>query len=150
MRADASIGDQVRFAANPFLGRTSSFNATVTLRPFVRLPGFQSQVTVNTTRFTNPRTDTLDFDVKILRALTIYQFTPRLLLRNILEVNTLNGTIGLNLLATYRVNAGTVFFIGYDDRYRQGDEIDQTIFSNSDYQRTNRAVFAKLQYLYRH
>ena len=65
------------------------------------------------------------FDVKIYYAQTTYQFTDRLLIRNILEHNSLRGTIGVNLLATYRVNAGTVFFIGYDDRFRQGDQIGQ-------------------------
>jgi hypothetical protein len=90
-----------------------------------------------------------DFDVKILRALTTYQFTERLLIRNILETNTLNKTFGVNLLGTYRVNAGTVFFVGYDDRYREGTQINSRIFTTDEYQRTNRALFAKLQYLYR-
>ena len=89
------------------------------------------------------------FDVKIYYAQTTYQFTDRLLIRNILEHNSLRGTIGVNLLATYRVNAGTVFFIGYDDRFRQGDQIDSALFASTDYERTNRAVFLKLQYLYR-
>jgi hypothetical protein len=147
VRADANFGDQIRFVAQPFLGHTSRFNATVTLRPSSR---FQSHVTLNATRFTGPGAGTQDFDVKIIRALTTYQFTPRLLLRNILEANTLNKTVGVNLLATYRVNSGTVFFVGYDDRYRQGDQIDEEVFATAAYQRTNRAVFAKLQYLYRY
>jgi len=147
VRADTNFGDEIRFIPNPYLGRTVAFNATVTLRPGTR---FQSQITLNTTRFTDVRTDRLDFDVKIVRALTTYQFTERLLVRNILETNTLNGTVGVNLLATYRVNAGTVFFVGYDDRYRRGERLNPQLFDTTDYQRTNRAVFAKLQYLYRY
>lgn len=144
--ADTNFGDEIRFIANPYLGHTLVFNATVTMRPSSR---FQSQVTVNTTHFTDVRTDRVDFDVKIFRALTTYQFTKRLLIRNILEANTLNRTVGVNLLGTYRVNAGTVFFGGYDDRYRQGDHLNPVLFPTPDYQRTNRALFAKLQYLYR-
>ena len=68
------------------------------------------------------------FDVKIFRALSTYQFTDRLLFRNIMEFNTFARTVGTNLLLTYRVNSGTVFFIGYDDRYQQGN----LIFDDTD------------------
>ena len=46
--------------------------------------------------------------------MTTYQLTDRLLVRNISEYNMFDRTFGLNLLLTYRVNAGTVFYIGYD------------------------------------
>ena len=55
------------------------------------------------------------FDVKIFRAQSSYQFTDRLVLRNISEYNTYDKTLDLNFLAAYRVNSGTVFYIGYDD-----------------------------------
>ena len=60
------------------------------------------------------------FDVKIYRAQSTYQFTDRFLLRNIMEYNTFSRKVGANVLFTYRVNSGTVFFIGYDARYQQG------------------------------
>ena len=53
--------------------------------------------------------------VSCFRALSTYQFTERFLFRNISEYNTFDKTLGLNFLFTYRVNAGTVFYIGYDD-----------------------------------
>ena len=139
-------GDEIRFVADPFLGRTTGFRASSTLRPFPRL---QTQISLTTSRFTDVRTGTKVFDVKILDARTTYQFTERLLVRHILEHNTLNRTLGLNLLATYRVNAGTVFFLGYDDRFRQGSPIAVLPSPTSEYNRTNRAVFTKLQYLFR-
>jgi len=144
--ADGSFGDEIRFVENPFVGRTSVLNAAVTLRPMSRL---QSELRLNTTNFRDVRTGTTAFDVKILDVRTTYQLTPRLLVRNILAANTLNGTFGANLLVTYRVNAGTVFFAGYDDRYRHGDRINDSLFPTADYQRTNQAVFTKLQYLFR-
>jgi hypothetical protein len=147
LRADASFGDEIRFITTPYLGRTAVFNATVTLRPTAR---FQSLVTVQTTRFTDVRVNRTDFDVKIVRALSTYQFTPRLLIRNIAEFNTLNKTYGLNILGTYRVNAGTAVLVGYDDRYRQGPQLNPRLFETAEYQRTNRALFAKVQYLYRY
>ena len=144
-------GDQVRFSDAPFLGRGSSGNLFVSLRPISRL---QSSVNVTTSRLIDPLDQTEVFDVKIFRASTTYQFTDRLLLRNIMEHNTFSGTLGVNLLVTYRVNSGTVFYIGYDDRYRQGDLIfdddDEPLFLTTDFERTNRAFFMKIAYLFRY
>ena len=97
------------------------------------------------------------FDVKILRTLNTYQFTDRLLFRNIAEYNSFDRKINLNVLFTYRVNAGTVFYIG-DDRYQQadrierdtnGDGLDDRFFFSTDLS-TNPAIFTKLQYLFRY
>ena len=40
------------------------------------------------------RTDTEVFDIKLLRTRTTYQFTDRLLLRNIMEYDTFQKTLG--------------------------------------------------------
>ena len=143
-------GDQVRFSSSPFVGRGSSGNMFMALRPFSRL---QASLSVNTSRLIDPLDQTEVFDVKIFRTQTTYQFSDRLLLRNIMEYNTFSGTLGANLLVTYRVNSGTVFFIGYDDRYQQGDLIfddDEPLFFTTDFERTNRAFFMKLSYLFRY
>ena len=151
-------GDQIFFdPANPYLGHQTRLNGFISLRPIPRL---QSQININTSHFTDPRNGGQEvFDVKIFRALTTYQFTDRLLLRNISEYNSSDKTLGLNFLFTYRVNAGTVFYVGYDDRYRQGDRIDgeldgdgmaERLFQSTDLQRTNKAIFMKFQYLFRY
>lgn len=140
-------GDQIRFIDNPFLGADRLLNLVLTVRPFSRL---QSEISLNTSRFTDVRTDTEVFDVKIFRTRTTYQFTDRLLLRNIVEYDTFEKTLGGNVLASYRVNAGTVFFVGYDDHFRQGTRIDEQLFPTTAMLRTNRAVFTKLQYLFRY
>ena len=152
-----SRGDEVFYdPANPFLGYQTSLRSFISLRPFARL---QADVNINTRRFTDTRNGGAQvFDVKIYRALTTYQFTERFLLRNIAEYNTLEKTLGLNLLLTYRVNAGTVFYVGYDDHYQQADLIERDrdgdgfpdfLFTTTDHRRTNRALFLKLQYLFR-
>ena len=140
-------GKQIRFVDNPFLGRMFDYNFSLTLLPTSRL---NARFSLDTARFTDTRTDELAFDVKILRAYTTYQFTDRLLARNILEHNTGNGKVGINLLFTYRVNAGTVFYIGYDDRLQEGIYLDRERFYNRDLQRQQRAFFTKLQYLFRY
>ena len=152
-------GDQVRVDPdNPYLGREQGISASVNLRPLSRL---RSAINVTTNRFTNPGLGGVEvFDVRIFRALTTYQFTARLLFRNISEYDTLDGTLDLNFLLTYRVNAGTVFYAGYDDHYRQADRIEfdpadwddagRRRFRDPGRRRTNRAVFLKLQYLFRY
>ena len=152
------FGDEVRYTDNPFLGRGSSGSFFATVRPLSR---FQSEINLSTSDFIDPRNgEELVFDIKILRALSTYQLTDRFLLRNIIEYNTFDKTIGQNWLFTYRVNAGTVFYIGYDDHYRQADQIfddfdgdgidDQLFPMTTTYQQTNRAIFTKFQYLFRY
>lgn len=139
-------GDEIRFTVNPYLGRNTIYGVTATIRPFSRL---QSVINVDTTNFVDVRSDTQVFNVKIFRAQTTYQFTPRLLLRNIMERNTFDQTLGANLLVTYRVNSGTAFYVGYDDHYAQGNIINPQVFAGSEFRRTNRAFFTKVQYLFR-
>ena len=147
MTATMNGGDQIRFVTDPFLGSTLAWDVAVSLRPVPRL---QSDFSVASSRFRDPRERRQEFDVRILRSSSTYQFTERLLVRNITEHNTLDKTIGQNLLLTYRVNAGTVFFLGFDTRYRHGDQINASVFPPDTYMRTNRAVFTKLQYLFRY
>ena len=154
-----SHGDQVRYAgADSFLGTGGRGSIFMSLRPFSRL---QSQINVSTSNLVDPVADVEVFDVRIYRALTTFQFTDRLLLRNILEYNTFSRTVGANVLFTYRINSGTVFFIGYDDRYQQGDLIAgvdgytpahlfNPVFRTTDLLRTNRAFFTKISYLFRY
>ena len=59
-------------------------------------------------------------------------------------------TLGNNVLLTYRVNAGTVAFLGYDDRYQRGTRIDNMLFPTTALRRTNHAFFAKMSYLFRY
>ena len=160
LRGGFSWGDAIYFdTANPFLGYERGLNLFGVLRLGSR---FASGIGVNTSRFTD-RLNLFDselnegevgadgeiFDVKIFRAQSSYQFTDRLVFRNISEYNTHDKTLDLNFLAAYRVNSGTVFYIGYDDHYRQGDQIDDELFPTGKLRQTNRAIFTKFQYLFR-
>ena len=140
-------GDQIRYGDDPFLGRSVNTTVFVNLRPTSRL---SADLNLITSRLHDPRTEALVFDVKILRTFTTYQFTSRLAVRNIMEYNSLNRTLGANILFTYRVNAGTVFFVGYDDHYQQGDLLDAVRFPTTALRQTNRAFFTKLSYLFRY
>ena len=129
------------------LGESTTGNFLISGRPSSR---WRSDLTGIFSRLVDPTAAAEVVDVKIFRTRTTYQFTDRLLLRYILEHNTFGRTLGNNLLMTYRINAGTVAFLGYDDRYRQGRRIDELLFPTAALQRTNRAVFGKLSYLFRY
>ena len=129
------------------LGESTTGNFLISGRPSSR---WRSDLTGIFSRLVDPAAAFEVVDVRIFRTRTTYQFTDRLLLRYILEHNTFSRTLGNNLLMTYRINAGTVAFLGYDDRYRQGRRIDELLFPTAALQRTNRAVFGKLSYLFRY
>jgi hypothetical protein len=141
------LGDQIRFSDSPFLGRSVTGTAFANLRPMSRL---SADLTLITSRLRDPRDDSLVFDVRILRTFTTYQFTRRLSVRNITEYNSSSRTLEANVLFAYRVNAGTVFFLGYDDNYQQADLIDPLRFPYTSLKQTNRAFFTKLSYLFRY
>ncbi len=141
-------GDGVLYdEVNPYVGRSKLGNINVRLQATSRL---RADLTAVLSDFVNPLDNTEVFDVKIFRSRTTYQFTDRLLLRHIMEHNTQDGTLGNNILMTYRINAGTVVFLGYDDRFQQGNQIEDAMMPTMDLQRTNRAFFGKLSYLFRY
>lgn len=61
------------------------------------------------------------------RRIPVLPDAERLLLRNIGEHNTFDTTLSLNFLVTYRVNAGTVFYVGYDDHHQQVDLVERDL-----------------------
>ena len=142
---DFNGGDGIYFGDDPFLGRSAGGRLAVYVRPGTRLRG---DLEILSSRFVDPL-DVTVFDVKIFRTRAYYQFSNRLMLRHILEHNTLRGTLGNNLLLTYRINAGTVAFLGYDDRFLRGSQLDAALFPTRQFERTNRAVFTKVSYLFR-
>lgn len=154
--ANFSIGDQIYYLA-PSLGHQVNWSVNSTLRPLDRL---QTRLSLNSRRLTDPLNGDAElFDVTIVRGTTNVQFTERLGMRNITEWNTQDETFDINVLFNYRINAGTVFFLGYDDHYRQadliegdidGDGLQEQLFFTEGLRRTNRAIFIKLQYLLRY
>ena len=141
-------GDGILYDSDsPYLGWSTVGNVNFRFQPTSRL---RTEFTMVSSDFVEPISQTDIFNVKIFRTRTTYQFTDRLLARYIMEHNTAAATLGNNVLFTYRVNAGTVIFLGYDDRYRQGMLIDSLLFPTTELLRTNRAFFGKISYLFRY
>ena len=152
--ASVRVGDEIRYITDPVLGHQIAWSANASVRPTSSL---SARLSLSTTQLKVGGVEV--FDVKILRATTTYQLTEKLGFRNISEFDSEKKKLDFNLLATYRVDAGTVFFLGYDDHYQQadliqgdlqGNGINEQLFSRGNLQRTNRAMFVKLQYLLRY
>ena len=142
---DFNGGDGIYFSDDPFLGRSAGGRLAVFVRPGTRL---RADLQILFSRLVDPLGATV-FDVKIFRSRAYYQFSNRLMLRHIMEHNTLRGALGNNVLLTYRINAGTAAFLGYDDRFLRGSQLDAMRFPTRQFERTNRAVFTKVSYLFR-
>ncbi len=141
-------GDGILYADDPYLGRSTIGNVNFRFQPTTRL---RTEFTMVSSDFVNPAGGADVFNVRIFRTRTTYQFTDRLLARHIAEHNTQSVTVGNNVLLTYRINAGTVVFLGYDDRFQRGSRIDDGLtFPTTALLRTNRAFFGKLSYLFRY
>ena len=154
--ANFSTGDEI-FFLGPFLGHQVGWGINGTVRP---LDWLASRLSFERRRLTDPGNgDAEIFDVHILRATTNIQFTDRLGMRNISELNSQGKTFDFNVLFNYRVNAGTVIYLGYDDHFQQadliegdrdGDGFEEQLFFTTGQRRTSRAIFIKLQYLLRY
>ena len=143
-----NVGDGIFYDEHsPYRGRLTSANFLLSGRPTSR---WRTELTGAYSKFFDPLAGAEVYKVQIYRFRSTYQFTTRLLVRYIAEHNTLAGTLGNNLLFTYRINAGTVAFLGYDDRFRQGRLLDELRFPHDRFERTNRAVFGKISYLFRY
>ncbi len=152
--ANVRVGDQILYTLDPELGYQVAWSVNANVRPTSSL---STRLNLSTTRLTVDGIE--EFDVKILRATTTYQVTEKFGIRNITEFDSLNKKLDFNLLGTYRINAGTVFYLGYDDHYRRanliegdpnGSGIEEQLFFTGNLRRTNRAIFIKLQYLLRY
>lgn len=153
-----STGDEIRRVSSPFLGEQHNWGLSAALKPIPRLA---YSLGISSSRFTDPRNNDAEvFDIKILRGSGTLQVTDRLAVRNITEYNTsrIAGSgkaFVFNWLFTYRINAGTVAYAGYDDRYQQANLITSgghPVFNadNESRQPTNRLFFVKFQYLFRY
>jgi hypothetical protein len=139
-------GDGIRYSSEPFLGRATGGNVNVTLRPRSWL---ETSASVNRSRLVDPRSDTRVFDVTTYRWNTQVQFSGRMQLRPIFEYDNFSGKLGANVLLTYRINSGTVAYLGLDDRRQKGINLNPELFPTTAFRRTNRSLFMKVSYLFR-
>jgi hypothetical protein len=148
-------------AADPFLGRATKADVTVTMHPTSRLRIEQTYIRSTLDTYEDAARV---FDDRLLRVKLNYQFNRQLSLRAILDHASLVADPALarladerkwtpDVLLTYLVHPGTALYVGYTDRY------ENLAFSEGPVPvlgRTARAdtsvarqLFVKLGYLWR-
>ncbi len=138
---EAEWGDGIEYTNTPVVGRSRRAEADVTFRPSARV---ETSFSLEASRLIDRRTGVSLVAQTIYRLEAGYRFSDRLFLRTILERDTGVSRAGANVLLTYRVNAGTVAFLGYDDRFAAADPP-----SPRRLRVTNRAIFTKVSFLWR-
>jgi hypothetical protein len=131
------FGNFIYRSSNPLVGSGHDLSATIQLRPTSQLDISFSYTRAN---LKNKETNELFYDGNIYRAVGIYQFTPEVLFRTILQYNTFDKSFQLYPLFSYKLNAFTTFFAGVTSNYMNYE--GEYGFKNTDQQ-----YFIKIQYL---
>lgn len=135
----AQIGDTINYdTGDPFLGWGATIGIGVNFKPSARL-----QLGVDYAKETFWRTQGGErlWDYNVFHTRTIYQLTRSLSVRAIVDYNHFYKQIFGNLLFSYVLRPGTVFFLGFDSNY------DRNEFGR--YDRRNYNVFVKFSYWWR-
>jgi hypothetical protein len=139
------IGKSIYYSLdNPYLGYKRLFTCWLNLRPNSRL---KAELDFTKSTFWYEKGGELVYDYNIIRSKTTYQFTKRLFLRSIIEYNDYRDEVTSDILLSYFVNHGTVFFLGYGGLFEK--EYDPLNNRYLDFQQSKRSFFIKLSYLWR-
>ena len=109
----ANWGDRIRFINNPFLGKAVEFNVRVTLLPTSRL---RTNISLDTNRFTRSQNRAHKNSMYKSGVRSPLTSSPTDCLSGTSTSTTvLVESLGLTSCSPYRVNAGTIFYVGYDE-----------------------------------
>ena len=123
--------------ANPFAGTSRSGRVDLGLQPNARL---DLRASYNFAAFDRQTGDNV-FTVHIVNLRNTYQFTPRFLLRAIVQFDSSRRRVLGDFLASYELVPGTVMHVGY------GSVLES--LPSEPYRNTARAFFFKASYLLR-
>jgi len=131
----------------PYGGLQRRFNGGVTVQPSGRL---SQSVSVDRVSFDRAEPRTHVYTVTIVNTKTTYQFTREFLLRAIVQYDSSRARILTDLLASYELRPGSVFFLGYGSltERRTFDRGEWTL-GNGPFAQSQRGFFAKVSYLFR-
>ena len=137
IQLSAQIGKFILRSADPVIG--TGHNLTL---QFGYKPTSQIDLSLSYSRARLGGVDNNDiyFDGNIYRFVGIYQFTPELLFRTIIQYDTFGGVFQLYPLISYKLNAFTTFYAGATGSYYNYPE-------GFGIKNTDQQYFVKLQYL---
>jgi len=85
----------------------------------------------------------------ILRNRLSLNFTREWSMRLVVQYNDFRSRLDVEPLLTYRINPFTVFYVGSSSRYQRYDAAEYDEITGTEWRRSSRQYFAKLQYLFR-
>ena len=135
--ANITAGKFIYRSSSPTIGDGHNISLDIVLKP---TPQFNLELTYARARLSDENTNELFYDGNIYRAVGIYQFSPEMFFRTILQYDTFAKVFQVYPLFSYKLNAFTTFFAGATSSYfNYGD--------NSGVVNTSQQYFLKLQYL---
>ncbi len=135
--AFAEVGEFIYRSSSPRMGKGHNFSANVTLKPTSQ---FNISLSYTRAGLSDRETGQLYYDGNIYRGVAIYQFTPQMLFRTILQYDSFAQSFQFYPLFSYKLSAFTTFYAGATSDYI--DYKGDVGFSN-----TNQQYFIKFQYL---
>lgn len=135
--ANASFGKFIYRSDEPKMGKGHNLYAGFTLKPTSQL---SLDFSYTRAGLSDADTDTLFFDGNIFRLVGIYQFSPELFFRTILQYNSFDKSFQLYPLFSYKLNAFTTFFAGATSGYLNYSNPEGIVNTDQQY-------FLKVQYL---
>ncbi|MCL4845730.1 MAG: carbohydrate binding family 9 domain-containing protein [Acidobacteria bacterium] len=134
-------------AARPFTGPSGLQALTLTWQPSAR---FAQDLSLRRQTLDEPEGGPRVYDVRIVNSKTSYQFTLRMAVRGILQYDSSRHRVLSDLLASYEVRPGTVFYAGYGALFEKRDYRDERwVAGEGGYLGTGRGLFLKASYLHR-
>jgi hypothetical protein len=133
------VGLFIYRSSAPETGEGHSLGGSVTVKPTAHL---KVDLSYDRARLRSKATGSLLYDGYVARSVAIYQFTPEMFVRAILQYNSFGKTFNVYPLFSYKVNALTTFYAGFTNDYRNYG-------AGNGFTTTERQFFVKLQYLFR-
>lgn len=124
---------------NTILGKGFEFYGSINIKI---TPQLITEFRLQKAKLINPLNEEIIFNGYIFRNITNYQFNKNLFFRLITQYDKFSKLLSIEPLLTYRINAFSIFYVGYSSYL-------EDIEDNNDYIQTNRQFFIKLQYLWR-
>lgn len=132
----------------PFLGEGSSLDVWGTIKPWRRLV-VEPYFTYGMLR--EKETNNIRFETYVWRVKTNYQFTRELFLRLVLQYDDSDGTLNIEPLISYELNAFSVFYVGasVDELDFDHDAVAPVNRTGDGFEPTSWQLFFKFQYFFR-
>jgi len=146
--ARSTFGRQLFYdPAEPFLGRSRTYNAEVSLQPSAR---FNQRVGFNRVEFDRLSNGSRVYTVDVLNTRTTFQIDRRFSVRGIVQYDSSRQRVLTDLLASWELVPGTVAYAGYGSLIER-QEWDGTGWTPlvGPYRTTQRSLFFKASYVHR-